>query len=303
MSKLVKLFIFILAVGVAFYLGKNAGQSRPFSGPTQLWEEKAVSLAPDLSVSAPSRTGGEEFGLVAEAPEVPEEGGSLSERLVIKNGQLSLLVADVRHSVEEITQLVEDEKGFVLSADVHKIRSEGEKLIGLVVIKIPSENFNQIFNRIKRLGLKVTAENISGQDVTEEYTDLQSRLRNLEAAESQLLELMKQAGKVTEILEVQKELVRTREQIERIRGRIEFLEKSAKMATITVNLATEGEELPVVEEDWRPRKVARAALRTLVRFWQGIGNGIIWVAVFFSPFAALAILLFLGRKIKSRGKS
>lgn len=301
MNKLVKVVLLILVVWVAFSFGKRVSPPRLIETSSRVWEEEGESLAPLLSMPAPApgRKGASEFAEdVSDVSEAPEEGGSLSERLVIKTGRLSLLVADVRKSAEEISRLAEDKGGFVLSADIRKTKPESEKLVGLVRIKVPSEEFNQVFSRIKELGLKVTSENVSGQDVTEEYTDLQSRLRNLEAAEAQLLELMKRAGEVTEILEVQKELVRTRDQIERTKGRIEFLEKSAAMATITINLATEEEELPIVEEGWRPRKVARASLRSLVSFWQRISNLIIWLVIFLSPFIIVGFLVWIWRKVR-----
>lgn len=250
-------------------------------------------------------------GRVGLEPEVPSEGkfeeeappreaASLSERLVIKTGSMSLLVADVRKTVANIIKFTEDEGGFVLSSDVHRATPESKRLVGRMTIKVPAEKFSRVFKRLKDFGLKVTSENISGQDVTTEYTDLASRLRNLEAAEAQLLELMKKAGKVSEILEVQRELVRTREQIETTRGRIEFLEKNAKMATITIHLSTEEEKLPIVEEGWRPKKVAKRALRSLVRFWQKVGNIVIWSAIFFSPFVVLGGAILALRRLKRK---
>lgn len=288
MRKLVGVVLLILVLFFAYSLGKRTTPPKFYRGVTPVSE-----LAPPAMAPVPE----EELTFTKEAPKLAEEGGSISERLVIKTGQLSLLVADVRRAVEDITKFAEDEEGFVLLADVHKISPESEKLVGIVRIKVPSEKFTQVFNRVRNFGLKVSSENVLGQDVTEEYTDLQSRLRNLEAAESQLLGLMERAGKVTEILEVQRELVRTREQIEQIKGRVEFLTESAKMAAITINLATEEEELPIVEEGWRPRKVAKAALRSLIRFWQRIGNLVIWSAIFFSPFIVLGGLVWFWKKV------
>lgn len=295
MKKILGVIFLIALLFFTYSLGKRPIAPQLYEvGSRVAFDKKADLFTAPLSAPTPERT----LELAGEIPEQSEEGGSISERLVIKTGWLSLLVTDVRGSVEQITRFAEDEGGFILSADVHKVKPESEQLIGLVKIKVPAERFAQIFERIKKLGLKVTSENVSGQDVTEEYTDLQSRLRNLEAAESQLLDLMKRAGKVTEILEVQRELVGTREQIEQTKGRVEFLEKSAKMATITINLATEEEELPVVEEGWRPIKVAKAALRALIRFWQRIGNLIIWSVIFFSPFVVLVGLILLLSKAR-----
>lgn len=79
---------------------------------------------------------------------------------------------------------------------------------------------------------------------------------------------------------------------------MKYLRERAKMATITVNIATEEEELPIVEEKWRPMKVVKAALRSLVRFWQRIGNTFIWFGVFLSPFILLGLLIWLMRKMR-----
>jgi len=146
----------------------------------------------------------------------------------------------------------------------------------------------------------VVNEQTTGQDVTEEYTDLESRLRNLEATEGQLLEIMKRAGKIPEVLEVQRELTKNRDQIEITKGRMKYLKESAAMSTITVSIATEEEELPIVEEEWRPMKIVKAALRSLVKFWQKIASTLIWLGIFFSPFVLLGILIFLLRKIRRK---
>ena len=295
MKKVLIVILLVFALFFAFSLGKRLVQPKIYKEPRFLREKTQSSLPQPLAPTSEGKL---------ESPEEISEqpGGSISERLVIKTGRLSLLVADVRRSAEQITKFVESEGGFVLSADIHRIKPGSQQLRGTLSVKVPAKKFTRIFNRIKNFGLKVVGENISGRDVTEEYIDLQSRLRNLEAAESQLLDLMKRAGSVSEILQVQKELVNTREKIERLKGRMEFLKKSAKMATITINLAVEEEELPVVEEGWRPKKVAKGALRSLIKFWQRIGNLAIWSAIFFSPFIFLGGLVFVWRKTKGRGK-
>jgi hypothetical protein len=301
-----------IIIGVFAFLGFLVALSfliritRSSFGKIIIPSQKEVSREVAPSIPVPGGTSKVETALLSRgelAEETSsEEGGSISERLIIKSGSMSLLVANVGEVVANIIKFAEDEGGFVIHSNVHRINPESERLTGAVTIKIPAEKFTQAFNRLKDFALKVTNENLSGQDVTEEYTDLESRVRNLEAAETQLLELMKKAGKVTEILEVQRELVKTRQQIETTRGRMEFLEKSAKMATIYINLATEEEELPVVEEEWRPKKVARAALRSLVRLWQKVGNIVIWSAVFFSPFIVIGAAVFLWRKRKGLRK-
>ncbi len=221
---------------------------------------------------------------------------SISDRLVIKTGDLSLLVKDTAGTVEKVKEVAQEKDGFVLSARTYFTDEKEQHLKGRVQIKVPSGTFDEAIKELKDLALKVTSEQIQGKDVTEEYTDLESRLRNLEASEEQLLALMNRAGDVSDVLEVQRELTQTRSQIETIKGRMKYLEESAEMSTITAHIATQESELPVVEEVWKPLQVAKNALRNTVTFWQTVGSAFIWLLVFGTPLATLGGVGFLIRK-------
>ena len=116
------------------------------------------------------------------------------------------------------------------------VQENQSRLYGNISIRVLSERFNDALAALRALAVDVRSESTSGQDVTEEYTDLSAKLRNLQAAEAQLLKLMEQAGKVTDILEVQKELVKTRGEIEQTKGRMQYLEQSSALAFIQVTL-------------------------------------------------------------------
>lgn len=227
-----------------------------------------------------------------------EEGGSPSERLVIKSGTLSLLVKAVRESVDQMQKLAADLEGFVVDSQITVVDEKKENLRATVTIRVPSEKFDEALKTLKDSALKVTSERTSGQDVTEEYTDLQSRLRNLEATEAQLLKIMERAGEIKDVLSVQQELTRVREQVEKTKGRIKFLEESAAMSRITAHFATEEEELPIVEEGWRPLATAKAALRTLVSFGQAVADKLIFALVFFSPVIVIVLVIWAARSIR-----
>lgn len=228
------------------------------------------------------------------------EEGSLSQRLVIKTGVLSLLVKNTLEAVKSVQSLAENLGGFVLSSRTWYLDEKQERMKGEVTLKVPVDQFSEALNQLKNLALKVASEQTSGRDVTEEYTDLESRLRNLEATEAQLLEIMKKAVEIPDVLSVQRELTTVRSQIEQLKGRMKFLRESAQMSTITVTIATEEEELPVVEEKWRPLKVAKDALRSLVSFWQNISNMVIWSAIFFAPFMVLFLIYKFIRKLRRK---
>lgn len=233
-------------------------------------------------------------------PTAGEEPSSPSERLVIKTASLSLLVKEVRESVDRTKKLAAELAGFVVNVNVSVIDEKKGTLQATVTIRVPDEKFDEALNILKKDALKVTSEQTSGQDVTEEYTDLQSRLRNLEATESQLLKIMERAGEIKDVLAVQTELTQVREQIETTKGRIKFLEESAALSSITAYFATEEEELPIVEEHWRPLATAKAALRSLVSFGQTIADKTIFATVFLSPVIAVALMVWFLRRIKKK---
>jgi hypothetical protein len=156
------------------------------------------------------------------------------ERLIIRTGNMALVVDDVARVLEDITGLASSFDGYVVSSNSWK---EGERLAGNIAIRVPAARFDEAVQTIRGLAVEVTSESTSGQDVTEEYVDLNSKLKNLEASEAQLLKLMEQAGKVEEILQVQRELTSTRGEIEQTKGRMQYLEKSAAMSLIQVSLS------------------------------------------------------------------
>jgi molybdopterin converting factor small subunit len=146
---------------------------------------------------------------------------------------MQLVVTDVTEALKQITNLAGTYGGFVVNSNVQENQN---RLYGNISIRVLSERFNDALAALRAMAVDVRSESTSGQDVTEEYTDLSAKLRNLQAAETQLLKLMEQAGKVTEILEVQKELVQTRGEIEQTKGRMQYLEKSSDLAFIQVTL-------------------------------------------------------------------
>ncbi|OGO21271.1 MAG: hypothetical protein A2144_02710 [Chloroflexi bacterium RBG_16_50_9] len=156
------------------------------------------------------------------------------ERMIVRTATMALVVEDVASSVERIANLAGTYHGYVVSSNSWR---DGERLIGNIVIRVTVENFDAALAVLRGMAVKVNSESTTGKDVTEEYVDLSAKLRNLEAAEVQLLKLMaEKTEKVTDILEVQRELVKTRGEIEQTKGRMQYLEQSSSMSLIQVSL-------------------------------------------------------------------
>jgi len=156
-----------------------------------------------------------------------------TERMIVRTAAMSLVVVDVPGTIDQITRLAEDFDGYVVSSERWR---QGERLFGIITIRVPAEDFGDAMKALRGLAVDVTREETSSKDVTEEYIDLSAKLHNLEATEEQLLRLMEKAEKVEDILNVQRELSKTRGEIEQTKGRMQYLERTSATSLIEVQL-------------------------------------------------------------------
>lgn len=160
-------------------------------------------------------------------------------RKIIRNADLSLEVDSPAEAQHRITSIAESQGGFVVTSEAkqreHTDPSKRTLDIKLVV-RIPSEKFGAALDEIKKLASNLPAENVTGQDVTEDFIDLEARIKTQKALELQFIEIMKQARKVEDALEVQRQIAEVRTEIEQLEGRKRFLENRSSLSTITVNI-------------------------------------------------------------------
>ncbi len=164
------------------------------------------------------------------ASEIPNVGPS-----VIKTATLRLEVkrGGFRGSVQDAIDAVERNGGFVLSTEI----GGGDATRGSLVLRVPAERFEATLGELKGLSQEVLSESVAGQDVSQEFVDLEARLRNYEAQESVLLGLMNKATTVSASIRVQRELQSVQMEIERLRGRINFLNDQTAYSTISLDLS------------------------------------------------------------------
>lgn len=229
-----------------------------------------------------------------------QPAAAASDRLVIKNANLTLIVKDTQESLQAITAMATGLGGFVVSSNTYQTRTDaqGNKVLqGTISFRVPAERFDEALAQLRRMAVEVDSENITGEDVTAQYTDLESRLRNLEAAEAQLQEIMQEARKTEDVLNVFNQLTSIRGQIEEVKGRMKYYRESAAMSLINVSLIPDALSQPIEIAGWRPEGVARDALQALVRALQGLATLVIWLFIFFLPLALLILgpLFLLGR--------
>ncbi|HTY82413.1 MAG TPA: DUF4349 domain-containing protein [Dehalococcoidales bacterium] len=198
------------------------------AAPTTKAPAPTYILAPQpVEVQNSSLAGG---NTVTWSADVTQPG---SDRMVIRNGNMQLVVDDINAAMTKITNLVNSYGGFIVNSEVQENNS---RLYGNISFRVPAEKFQDAMAALRAMAVDVKMENTSGQDVTQEFTDLTSSLRNLESAEQQLLKIMDQADKVADVLAVEQQLIQTRGQIEQTKGRMQYLQQSAAMSLISVTL-------------------------------------------------------------------
>ena len=214
------------------------------------------------------------------------------ERKIVKSGHLSLEVESVVTAMDEIASIADELGGYVVSSDKYET-DEGPS--ANMNIRIPVEKFDQAFDRLRQLAIDVPHESTDSIDVTEEYVDLQARLRNLEATESQYLALLERAETVEDTIQVWRELSNIRGQIEQIEGRMKYLERTSDMSFIQISLSEPG----ALAGPWSPSNAIRSAIRGLVTFLRGIVTALIWIGIFCWIWIP-ALVFYLRRRRKSK---
>ncbi len=157
-----------------------------------------------------------------------------SDRMIVRTGNISMVVDDVTGALANIAKIAGTLKGYVVSSNSWK---NGEAVYGSITIRVPSESYDAASVSVTQIAVDVTSQSTSSQDVTEEYVDLGSQLSNLKATEAQLLLIMGKAVKVEDILAIQAQLTQVQSQIEQIKGRMQYLEKTSATSLINISLA------------------------------------------------------------------
>src|SRR3989442_3358706 len=189
-----------------------------------------AARAPELS--APQAGGFPVPGRVGAPPiPAPYSPGEPALRRVIRTASVMLEVGDLDETASRLTRIAEVAGGFIADSSYAQAGSTPE---GTFVLRVPAPRFAHVLSQVESLG-HVQQRRISGQDVTEEYVDLRSRIRNLERYEQRLLALVDRAAKVSDLLEIEQELARVRGEIEMLTGRARYLDRQVDLAMIQVS--------------------------------------------------------------------
>ncbi len=220
---------------------------------------------------------------------------SLENRMIIQRAEISMVIKDTEATAAAIRTLALNSGGYIADSNLFR---DGEQLRGVLTVRIPGQNLPVFLDQVKGMAVRVLRDNLSGEDVTQEYTDLGSRLRNLEATETELLALLTEVrqrpnAKTSDILEVYDKLTLIRGEIEQIKGRMQYLSNLTSLATIQIELIPDELGAPVIEEGWQPLVALRQASARLIKTLQGLVDAAIWLVIFIVPVLLVMALPFV----------
>jgi hypothetical protein len=277
--------VFVLVLIIVF-LAKDKVISPNFSSSISTQNSGIAEMAIDSVSVASSKLG---YSRNSVAP------SDSADRLVIQDTSLSLQVKDVSKTVNDILETTKNLGGFLINSALS--RPEGAAS-GNISIRVPEDKRTEALESFKKLAVKVVSESVYGNDVTDQYVDLESRLEVLNKTKDKYEEILLSAQKVPDIMSVQEQLIYIQSEIDNLKGQQKYYEQSAKLTKIMIYLSTDELALPYAPtNEWRPTVIFKNAVRSLVRVFRGIGSLIIWSVVYIPIIIPiLLVILYVRRK-------
>ncbi len=270
----------------------------------------ACSSAGQLKLDANIPVAEQEMAVIKDEPELAQSVATgdqdvlafagHQDRLVIKDASIDLLVKEADPVIFQINQIAADYGGYIVGSDTW---FEREHKFATLRLGIPSASFERSLNDLRSQGLKVLKETASGQDVTAEYVDLQSKLTNLEATAARVRQFLERANTVEEALQVNQKLAELEGQIEQVKGKMRFYEGRAAFSTVTINLIPDiPVPAPAAAPRWNPGTTLNQAVNVLAGLGRVLVDGGIWLLVVVGPLGLIAgvVIWMAGRWLRRK---
>jgi hypothetical protein len=277
--------------------GDDSSDGGAESAPEEAGEDEFARADSDDRLADSSRGSSGPGGLGSLQVDLGAEDSVFGSPKVIKNGQVELRVErdTFGESVDEVMLLARRFGGSVQSTAIDD-SGDGR---GTVIVRVPSDRFEDTLTELRDIG-RIESQFVDTQDVTDEFVDLEARIRNARTAERVLLNLMGEATTIADTIRVQNQLERVQENIERMRGRLRVLEDQTSFSTLAVDVIEEG----ATKEDPDEAGTLIKAWRDAVDGFMGVVSGVIVASGVVLPIAVMALIVaLLVRRFRPRFES
>lgn len=255
---------------------------------TESYQEESQAVSNDISVESDRDHSSEN----AQQERNPDE--MTTNRMIIHQAQLQIKVKELEKVMLQLEQKVSDYGGYIVESNVY--RENVDAVSGMMTIRIPQNHFQAMLKDTEAQSAEVFVRNVTGQDVTEQYVDLQSRVKSKRAVEERLLAFMSDAEKTEDLLKISSDLAKVQEEIEVIVGKMNYLENQTAYSTIEITMFEDRVIVPSVDskqlDTWGKTK---KQLATSTNFLLAAGSGLI--VFIFGNLPVIVLLLLVGTGI------
>ena len=290
-------FILLLALVLAILLN-NSGRNPIGLKPAINYDapygttEQSFSTGIDAQSSQPSRSS------IGFAPPSFEKVSDSSQRVVIQNSSLSLLVKNVRETGDKILSTTRSLGGFMVDLNYNNPSEQG---FATITVRVPTEKLDQALSEFRSYSVKVTSENLMGTDVTEQYEDLDQRIATLKKTKAKFESILDDAKEIDDIIRVNQEIINLEQQIDFATGQKLGIEDNARLTKITIYLSTDELALPYTpDEAFRPDVIFKKAVRSLLSTVQNGGELLIWLGVYSVIWIPIVLIIIVIKKRKRK---
>ncbi|MBS4204131.1 DUF4349 domain-containing protein [Lederbergia citrea] len=262
----------------------------------------AACSSSDLSESGKSDSAGSnEIAMKSEMDQstaedsVEEKSGEINtNRMIIHQANLQVNVKNLEKAQLKIEKKVNEYGGYIVESNVY--RENDETVSGRIMVRVPEKYFQKFLTDAEEEAINVLERNVTGQDVTEEYVDLESRVKSKRAVEARLLEFMNNANKTGDLLKISSDLAQVQEEIEVIVGKMKYLENQTSYSTIDIYMIEKSVRIPGIDNEnldtWEKTK---KQLASSINFLLAAGSELI--VFFIGNLPVIVILLLVGAGI------
>ena len=268
-----------------FLMISSCSPEKPSSSEIQMDE----SLDRGIAVSKNAKTRSRSNRLSKSSVSDLNSQESSIESKQIKNGQLSLKVESINGKDKKIESILKQHDAYSTNSGTHGSHLRRNMTM---TIRVHAEKFDQLMMDLEKIGQYTDSKSVSIRDVTEQFIDIQARLKNQKATEEQYLKILKKATNVRDILNVQNQLQQIRSQIESQEGRLKYLNSQVDYSTINLNL------YEILENEIEPQSgFFSRVMQSLVRGWSNLISGFIWLIGLW-PFVIIILMAVLFVKMR-----
>ena len=246
--------IFFLLALLSFSISCSTQRQDSWNLGAQKTGSARVASQPDAEVAAAQNFGVQEKTVSLTDVDNARSTADAADRKIIRNADITIEVSSTTDTQHRVTSIAEAHGGFVVTSEAKQRESNdpAQRTLDIkLVVRIPSNQFGVAFDEIKRLAGNTPEEQVKSQDVTEDFIDLEARIKTQKALEIQFLEIMRQATKIADALEVQRQIADVRTEIEQLEGRKRFLENRSSLSTINVNIRATKPVIAVTQSGFR----------------------------------------------------